>query len=170
MEKFKEFTLHPKYSTPHISLCTDPAAQVHRKRAGGFRGVEFSEGWVEFSRGSIAKRVVKMLNGEQIGGRKRSAFFYDLWNIKARLLIITFRHHIWDPQVRQTLFGVLGLQTGFYSALLLFKWVWPRRVSLTSILGVLFEPLLSAHLFSPDKCKYQIIMQSKYRITFNIYK
>ncbi|KAI8017870.1 Activator of basal transcription 1 [Camellia lanceoleosa] len=23
-----------------------------------------------------------MLNGEQIGGRKRSAFFYDLWNIK----------------------------------------------------------------------------------------
>ncbi|CAL5370490.1 unnamed protein product [Camellia sinensis] len=65
------------YLTPE-----DPAAQVHRKRAGGFRGVEFSEGWVEFSKRSIAKRVAKMLNGEQIGGRKRSAFFYDLWNIK----------------------------------------------------------------------------------------
>ncbi|CAL5325659.1 unnamed protein product [Camellia sinensis] len=65
------------YLTPE-----DPVAQVHRKRAGGFRGVEFSEGWVEFSKRSIAKRVAKMLNGEQIGGRKRSAFFYDLWNIK----------------------------------------------------------------------------------------
>ncbi|XP_028064409.1 uncharacterized protein LOC114267572 [Camellia sinensis] len=45
---------------------TDPAAQVHRKRAGGFQGVEFSEGWVEFSKRSIAKRVAKMLTGEQI--------------------------------------------------------------------------------------------------------
>ncbi|KAL7219098.1 hypothetical protein ACSBR2_012220 [Camellia fascicularis] len=65
------------YLTPE-----DPAAQVHRKRAGGSRGVEFLEGWVEFSKRSIANRVAKMLNGEQIGGRKRSAFFYDLWNIK----------------------------------------------------------------------------------------
>ncbi|KAE9449054.1 hypothetical protein C3L33_19041, partial [Rhododendron williamsianum] len=89
------------YLTPE-----DPAAQVHRKRVGGFRGKEFSEGyvmhflngrmlyiveqlrftshhrWVEFSRKSVAKRVAKMLNGEQIGGKKRSTFFYDLWNIK----------------------------------------------------------------------------------------
>ncbi|KAF5950129.1 hypothetical protein HYC85_012122 [Camellia sinensis] len=34
--------------------------------------------WVEFSKRSIAKRVAKMLTG----GRERSAFFYDLWNIK----------------------------------------------------------------------------------------
>ncbi|CAK9176452.1 unnamed protein product [Ilex paraguariensis] len=65
------------YLTPE-----DPAVRVHRKRAGGFRGQEFSEGWVEFSKRSVAKRVAKMLNGEQIGGRKRSAFYYDLWNIK----------------------------------------------------------------------------------------
>ncbi|GFZ19071.1 RNA-binding (RRM/RBD/RNP motifs) family protein [Actinidia rufa] len=50
------------YLTPE-----DPAARVHRKRAGGFRGQEFSEGWVEFSRKSVAKRVANMLNGEQIG-------------------------------------------------------------------------------------------------------
>ncbi|XP_038997984.1 activator of basal transcription 1, partial [Hibiscus syriacus] len=43
---------------------------------------EFSEGWVEFARKGIAKRVANMLNGEQIGGRKRSSFYYDLWNIK----------------------------------------------------------------------------------------
>ncbi|KAJ9152823.1 hypothetical protein P3X46_026342 [Hevea brasiliensis] len=60
----------------------DPTARVNRKRAGGFRGQEFSEGWVEFTNKSIAKRVANMLNGEQIGGRKRSQFYYDLWNIK----------------------------------------------------------------------------------------
>nr|GMC59339.1 pre-rRNA-processing protein ESF2 [Ipomoea batatas]GMC62069.1 pre-rRNA-processing protein ESF2 [Ipomoea batatas] len=38
--------------------------------------------WVEFTKKSIAKRVAKMLNGQQIGGRKRSSFYYDIWNIK----------------------------------------------------------------------------------------
>ncbi|KAA8544293.1 hypothetical protein F0562_022305 [Nyssa sinensis] len=65
------------YLTPE-----DPAAQVHRKRAGGFRGQQFSEGWVEFTKRTVAKRVADMLNGEQIGGKKRSSFYYDLWNIK----------------------------------------------------------------------------------------
>lgn len=60
----------------------DPAAQMRRKRSGGFRGQEFSEGWVEFADKRIAKSVAKMLNGEQIGGKKRSQFFYDIWNIK----------------------------------------------------------------------------------------
>ncbi|KAL1191487.1 hypothetical protein V5N11_002313 [Cardamine amara subsp. amara] len=48
----------------------NPEAQVHRKKAGGFRGQLFSEGWVEFSKKSVAKRVADMLNGEQIGGKK----------------------------------------------------------------------------------------------------
>lgn len=60
----------------------DPSAQVKRKRAGGFRGQGFSEGWVEFAKKSVAKRVADVLNGEQIGGKKRSSFYYDLWNIK----------------------------------------------------------------------------------------
>ncbi|XP_070683476.1 uncharacterized protein [Malus domestica] len=38
--------------------------------------------WVEFSDKRVAKRVANMLNGEQIGGKKRSSFYYDLWNIK----------------------------------------------------------------------------------------
>ncbi|KAH7577278.1 hypothetical protein JRO89_XS01G0231000 [Xanthoceras sorbifolium] len=38
--------------------------------------------WVEFTKKGVAKRVANMLNGEQIGGRKRSSFHYDLWNIK----------------------------------------------------------------------------------------
>ncbi|KAF3674303.1 pre-rRNA-processing protein ESF2 [Capsicum chacoense] len=58
------------------------AAQMNRKRAGGFRGQAFSEGWVEFTKKSVAKRVANMLNGQQIGGRKRSSFYYDIWNVK----------------------------------------------------------------------------------------
>ncbi|KAH6774389.1 RNA-binding family protein [Perilla frutescens var. hirtella] len=65
------------YLTPE-----DPVAQMRRKKSGGFRGQEFSEGWVEFIHKKVAKRVASMLNGEQIGGKKRSAFYYDLWNIK----------------------------------------------------------------------------------------
>lgn len=65
------------YLTPE-----NPAAQLHRKRAGGFRGQGFSEGWVEFTKKGVAKRVANVLNGEQIGGKKRSSFYYDLWNIK----------------------------------------------------------------------------------------
>ncbi|XP_065877624.1 pre-rRNA-processing protein ESF2-like [Euphorbia lathyris] len=58
-----------------------PTAQVHRKRVGN-QDQEFSEGWVEFTNKSTGKRVANMLNGEQIGGRKRSQFYYDIWNIK----------------------------------------------------------------------------------------
>ncbi|KAB1223397.1 Pre-rRNA-processing protein esf2 [Morella rubra] len=65
------------YLTPE-----NPAAQFHRKRAGKFQQQVFSEGWVEFTDKKVAKRVANMLNGEQIGGRKRSSFYYDLWNIK----------------------------------------------------------------------------------------
>ncbi|KAL8192427.1 hypothetical protein R6Q57_027612 [Mikania cordata] len=60
----------------------DPAAHVHRKKAGGFRGQGFTEGWIEFTNKRVAKRVASMLNGEQIGGKKKSSFYYDLWNIK----------------------------------------------------------------------------------------
>ncbi|ONK67546.1 uncharacterized protein A4U43_C05F1160 [Asparagus officinalis] len=60
----------------------DPAAQARRKQGSGFRGKEFSEGWVEFTRKSVAKMVANMLNGEQIGGKRRSSFYYDTWNIK----------------------------------------------------------------------------------------
>lgn len=60
----------------------DPTVQVKRKQAGGFQRKEFSEGWVEFAKKNVAKKVANMLNGEQIGGRRRSSFYYDIWNIK----------------------------------------------------------------------------------------
>ncbi|XP_020208012.1 pre-rRNA-processing protein ESF2 [Cajanus cajan] len=60
----------------------DPNAQVRVKRSRGSRDQAYSEGWVEFGNKNVAKRVANMLNGEQIGGKKRSSFYYDLWNIK----------------------------------------------------------------------------------------
>ncbi|MCO5595313.1 hypothetical protein L7F22_049354 [Adiantum nelumboides] len=39
-------------------------------------------GWVEFSSKKDAKKIAKLLNGEPMGGKKRSAYYYDLWNIK----------------------------------------------------------------------------------------
>ncbi|KAK6280491.1 hypothetical protein POUND7_020758 [Theobroma cacao] len=61
---------------------TRPSKVQERTRPSKVQEQEFSEGWVEFARKGIAKRVANMLNGEQVGGRKRSSFYYDLWNIK----------------------------------------------------------------------------------------
>jgi ESF2/ABP1 family protein len=45
-------------------------------------GKNFTEGWVEFEDKAVAKHVAASLNGQQIGGRRRSAYHYDLWNLK----------------------------------------------------------------------------------------
>uniref|UniRef100_A0A0E0C3D0 RRM domain-containing protein n=1 Tax=Oryza meridionalis TaxID=40149 RepID=A0A0E0C3D0_9ORYZ len=58
-----------------------PEGQGHRKHTN-VRVKAYTEGWIEFSKKSVAKRVANLLNGEQIGGKKRSPFYYDIWNIK----------------------------------------------------------------------------------------
>lgn len=45
-------------------------------------GKNFTEGWVEFEDKHIAKQVAAMLNGQPIGGRRRSAYHFDLWCLK----------------------------------------------------------------------------------------
>eukprot|EP00891_Asterochloris_glomerata_P006664 jgi/Astpho2/6664/Aster-05021 len=60
----------------------DPSVRKARKRNGGNTGKSFTEGWVEFEDKKVAKRVVAMLNGNAIGGKRRSAYHYDLWNLK----------------------------------------------------------------------------------------
>lgn len=60
----------------------DPALRRKRKQQGGNSGKNFTEGWVEFEDKAQAKQVAAMLNGQQMGGKRRSAYFYDLWCIK----------------------------------------------------------------------------------------
>eukprot|EP00898_Chlorokybus_atmophyticus_P007658 jgi/Chlat1/7894/Chrsp66S07203 len=65
-----------------LHVTQDPRLRKKRKQAGGNSGKNFTEGWVEFADKGVAKRVASALNGQNIGGKRRSAYFYDLWNIK----------------------------------------------------------------------------------------
>ncbi|KAI9990321.1 hypothetical protein PInf_021131 [Phytophthora infestans] len=57
---------------------------LHKKRvsSGGNRRQKYTEGWIEFENKKVAKRVAKMLNTTQIGGRKRDYYHDDMWNLK----------------------------------------------------------------------------------------
>ena len=56
---------------PHISSHLCPSVVLP--------GKNFTEGWVEFEDKRVAKRVAEQLNGQPIGGKKRSAYYFDLW-------------------------------------------------------------------------------------------
>ena len=57
-------------------LCfTDKAPSKKKNRS-------FTEGWIEFKDKRIAKQVASSLNNTQIGGKKRSRWHDELWNIK----------------------------------------------------------------------------------------
>ncbi len=49
------------------------------QRMSALPGKNFTEGWVEFEDKRVAKRVAAQLNGQPMGGKKRGAYFYDLW-------------------------------------------------------------------------------------------
>ncbi|KAF0700331.1 Aste57867_9144 [Aphanomyces stellatus] len=60
----------------------DKTARKRRLKNGGNRQVNFTEGWIEFKRKKIAKAVAKELNTKKIGGKKRSKYHDDMWNLK----------------------------------------------------------------------------------------
>lgn len=65
------------YLTPE-----DKSAAKKRQKGGGTSRKKFVDGWVEFMRKKIAKRVCRSLNGTPIGGSHRSKFASDLWTLK----------------------------------------------------------------------------------------
>ncbi|KAG1678012.1 hypothetical protein FOA52_000807 [Chlamydomonas sp. UWO 241] len=60
----------------------DKALRRSRKKAGKDTGKNFTEGWVEFEDKRVAKRIAAQLNGQNIGGKRRSKYYYDLWCLK----------------------------------------------------------------------------------------
>ncbi|ETW00646.1 hypothetical protein H310_07214 [Aphanomyces invadans] len=60
----------------------DKTARKRRLKNGGNRQVNFTEGWIEFKRKKDAKSVAKALNTTLIGGKKRSKYHDDIWNLK----------------------------------------------------------------------------------------
>lgn len=61
---------------------TDPLVHKRRKKLGGNKRKKYTEGWVEFSDKRVAKSVADTLNNCPVGGKKRSYYHDDLWNIK----------------------------------------------------------------------------------------
>ncbi len=53
--------------------------EVKNKRE---RGPKYTEGWVEFKSKRDAKLIAKQLNNQQVGGRRRTPWFDEIWNIK----------------------------------------------------------------------------------------
>ncbi|CAF1114327.1 unnamed protein product [Adineta steineri] len=46
------------------------------------RGAKYSEGWIEFKSKRDAKLIAKQLNNQQVGGRRRTPWYDEIWNIK----------------------------------------------------------------------------------------
>ncbi|KAF9114420.1 RNA-binding ATPase activator esf2 [Mortierella sp. AM989] len=60
----------------------DAKVAARRKKYGGNKKQNFTEGWVEFLDKSVAKQVANSLNTTIIGGNKNSYYHDDMWNIK----------------------------------------------------------------------------------------
>ncbi|KAK3576096.1 hypothetical protein CHS0354_032220 [Potamilus streckersoni] len=56
--------------------------QPDDKAPSGKKGRLFTEGWVELEDKRVAKAIALALNNTQIGGKKRSRWYDELWNIK----------------------------------------------------------------------------------------
>ena len=75
LEKFGK--LERMYLAPE-----DPEQRALRKKYKGNTGKKFVEGWVEFKNKRKARSAAEMLNGQPVGGKRRSAHYSDLWNIR----------------------------------------------------------------------------------------
>jgi ESF2/ABP1 family protein len=53
-----------------------------RKKLGGNKKKNYTEGWIEFSNKKDAKNVAMMLNAQPMGGKKSNYYHDDIWNLK----------------------------------------------------------------------------------------
>ena len=73
-------SVHGKVDRVYLSL---EHGSGSKSKNGKKQGKSYSEGWIEFVDKKVAKHVARLLNGEPMGGRKkRSKYYYDLWNLK----------------------------------------------------------------------------------------
>ena len=57
----------------------EPVKKLNQKTRPTHR---FSEGWVEFKKKKVAKRVAEVLNAKPVGGKRRAPYHDCLWSIK----------------------------------------------------------------------------------------
>ena len=68
----------------------DESVARRRRKLGGQRATNYTEGWVEYADKKVAKAVARSLNGTKIGGRKRGYYSEDMWTLKY------LRHFTWS--------------------------------------------------------------------------
>eukprot|EP00041_Stephanoeca_diplocostata_P016868 m.334659 g.334659 ORF g.334659 m.334659 type:complete len:235 (-) comp20510_c0_seq2:297-1001(-) len=82
----------------------DKLVAKKRKKFGGNKKQNYTEGWVEFEDKRIARQVAESLNGTIIGGKKGSFYHDDMWTM---LYLPKFKwHHLtermaYEAAVRQ---------------------------------------------------------------------
>lgn len=60
----------------------DAKVTARRKKYTKNRRMNFIEGWVEFKDKKVAKALAEHLNMKNIGGKRQSKYYHDMWNIK----------------------------------------------------------------------------------------
>ena len=60
----------------------DALIHKRRKKFRGNKKRNYTEGWIEFMDKRVAKAIALALNNTPIGGKKRSYYHDDLWNMK----------------------------------------------------------------------------------------
>ncbi|RKO87593.1 hypothetical protein BDK51DRAFT_2209, partial [Blyttiomyces helicus] len=60
----------------------DAKVAARRRKYKRNRRVNFAEGWVEFVDKAVARQTAARINGKPIGGKKRSWYHDDIWNVK----------------------------------------------------------------------------------------
>lgn len=75
--------LSPYGDVGRIFLTPEPStSRAQRLRTGGTRRKLFLDGWVEFLSKKDAKFVAENLNAQIMGGKKRSHWHDEVWNVK----------------------------------------------------------------------------------------
>jgi len=104
---FEQHTQRKKHGRIGRIFLTPEDASLARKRkkSGGNAGKRFVDGWVEFECKKVARWMADSLNGQPIGGSRRSKYAEDLWMIK---YLKGFKwHHLtekiaYEKQIRST--------------------------------------------------------------------
>lgn len=76
-EYFQKFKVERVYLTPESDK-----ERKSRVSTGGSKRRLYKDGWVEFRDKRVARMVAVTFNGRQVGSKKTSYNYYDLWSIK----------------------------------------------------------------------------------------
>ena len=104
IEKIKHLLSSHGIITRIYGSLEDKSRQKKRQKYKNNHKKFYTQVWVEFARKKDAKQCAEDLNNQRIGGKKRSRYYDDIWNIK---YLSKFKwHHLTEKlkeekQVRQ---------------------------------------------------------------------